>query len=38
PWGKQGQPGRGSAQHALTTDDFPPGNEPIIRKLRQFAP
>ncbi|EDM8515439.1 8-oxo-dGTP diphosphatase MutT, partial [Salmonella enterica subsp. enterica serovar Rissen] len=20
------------------TDDFPPANEPIIRKLRQFAP
>ncbi|NMJ16554.1 8-oxo-dGTP diphosphatase MutT, partial [Salmonella enterica subsp. enterica serovar Anatum] len=23
---------------ALNTDDFPPANEPIIRKLRQFAP
>ncbi|MDI5452051.1 8-oxo-dGTP diphosphatase MutT, partial [Salmonella enterica subsp. enterica serovar Kentucky] len=22
----------------LNTDDFPPANEPIIRKLRQFAP
>ncbi|NMJ15668.1 8-oxo-dGTP diphosphatase MutT, partial [Salmonella enterica subsp. enterica serovar Anatum] len=22
---------------ALNTDDFPPANEPIIRKLRQFA-
>ncbi|EDY8090888.1 8-oxo-dGTP diphosphatase MutT, partial [Salmonella enterica subsp. enterica serovar Agona] len=25
------------AQNALNTDDFPPANEPIIRKLRQFA-
>ncbi|MCR6039071.1 8-oxo-dGTP diphosphatase MutT, partial [Salmonella enterica subsp. enterica] len=24
--------------NALNTDDFPPANEPIIRKLRQFAP
>ncbi|MBD6252941.1 8-oxo-dGTP diphosphatase MutT, partial [Salmonella enterica subsp. enterica serovar Enteritidis] len=23
--------------NALSTDDFPPANEPIIRKLRQFA-
>ncbi|EBM3087300.1 8-oxo-dGTP diphosphatase MutT, partial [Salmonella enterica] len=23
--------------NALNTDDFPPANEPIIRKLRQFA-
>ena len=38
PWGKEGQPGRWIAQNALNTDDFPPANEPIIRKLRQFAP
>lgn len=37
PWGKEGQPGRWIAQNALSTDDFPPANEPIIRKLRQFA-
>ncbi|ECV7957207.1 TPA: 8-oxo-dGTP diphosphatase MutT [Salmonella enterica subsp. enterica serovar Typhimurium] len=37
PWEKEGQPGRWIAQNALSTDDFPPANEPIIRKLRQFA-
>ncbi|MGK4785553.1 8-oxo-dGTP diphosphatase MutT, partial [Salmonella enterica] len=36
-WGKEGQTGRWIAQNALSTVDFPPANEPIIRKLRQFA-
>jgi 8-oxo-dGTP diphosphatase len=35
PWGKEGQPGQWVTQNALVAADFPPANEPIIRKLQQ---
>ncbi|MGX9740076.1 8-oxo-dGTP diphosphatase MutT [Pseudocitrobacter corydidari] len=35
PWGKEGQPGRWVAQHALVAEEFPPANAPIIEKLVQ---
>lgn len=33
PWGKEGQPGRWVAQRQLIADEFPPANEPVIKKL-----
>lgn len=36
PWGKEGQPGQWIAQHALAAEDFPPANEPVIKKLQQL--
>ncbi|WP_213134504.1 8-oxo-dGTP diphosphatase MutT [Citrobacter sp. FP75] len=33
PWGKEGQPAHWIAQSALNVDDFPPANEPVIKKL-----
>ena len=33
PWGKEGQPAQWIAQSALNVDDFPPANEPVIKKL-----
>jgi len=35
PWGKEGQPGYWIAQHELMAADFPPANEPVIKKLQQ---
>ncbi|WP_435929094.1 8-oxo-dGTP diphosphatase MutT [Dryocola sp. BD613] len=35
PWGKEGQPGAWVAQHELAAEDFPPANEPVIKKLQQ---
>ncbi len=35
PWGKEGQPGQWIAQYELVAEDFPPANEPVIRKLQQ---
>ncbi|MFJ7173634.1 8-oxo-dGTP diphosphatase MutT [Citrobacter freundii] len=33
PWGKEGQPAQWIAQDALSAQDFPPANAPVIEKL-----
>lgn len=35
PWGKEEQPGQWIPQQDLKADDFPPANEPVIKKLQQ---
>ncbi len=36
PWGKEGQPGQWMAGCELAAEDFPPANEPVIKKLQQI--
>lgn len=35
PWGKEGQAGCWMSQQTLVTEEFPPTNQPVIRKLQQ---